>query len=86
MLKFRLIVTIVFVPLLLGCGPSKFEQTVAEGNRKLEERRERDRIKAEIESAAAEKRWQQTLVEMNRKREAEAELSRLQAEYDYELS
>ena len=86
MLKFRLIVTIVFVSLLLGCGPSKLEQTVAEGNRKLEERRERDRIKAEIESAAAEKRWQQTLVEMNRKREAEAELSRLQAEYDYELS
>lgn len=77
MLKFRLIVTIVFVSLLLGCGPSKLEQTVAEGNRKLEERRERDRIKAEIESAAAEKRWQQTLVEMNRKREAEAELSRL---------
>jgi major membrane immunogen (membrane-anchored lipoprotein) len=76
-LKFRLIVTIVFVSLLLGCGPSKLEQTVAEGNRKLEERRERDRIKAEIESAAAEKRWQQTLVEMNRKREAEAELSRL---------
>ena len=86
MLKFRLIVTIVVVSLLFGCGPSKLEQTVAEGKRKLEERQERDRIKAQIESDAAEKRWQQTLVEMKRKQKAEAEQSQRQAEYDHQLS
>ena len=86
MLKFRLIVTMVVVSLLLGCGPSKLEQTVAEGKRKLEEQRELDRIKAQIESDAAEKRWQQTLVEMNRKQKAEAEQAQRQAEYDYQLS
>ena len=86
MLKFRLIVTIVVVSLLFGCGPRKLEQTVAEGKRKLEEREERDRMKAEIESAAAEKRWQQTLTEMQRKQQAETEHSQLQAEYDYKLS
>ena len=86
MLKFRLIVTVVVVSLLFGCGPSKLEQTVAEGKRKLEERQDRDRIKAQIESDAAEKRWQQTLVEMQRKREEDAEQSQRQAEYDYKLS
>ena len=71
---------------LFSCGPSKLEQTVAEGKRKLEERQEQDHIKAQVESEAAERRWQQTLVEMKRKQESEAELARQQAEYDYKLS
>ena len=86
MLKFRLIIALIIVSFLFSCGPSKLEQTVAEGKRKLEERQEQDRIKAQVESDAAERRWQQTLVEMKRKQESEAELARQQAEYDYKLS
>ena len=85
-LKFRLIIALITVSFLFSCGPSKLEQTVAEGKRKLEERQEQDRIKAQVESDAAERRWQQTLVEMKRKQESEAELARQQAEYDYKLS
>ena len=86
MLKFRLIIALIIASFLFSCGPSKLEQTVAEGKRKLEERQEQDRIKAQVESDAAERRWQQTLVEMKRKQESEAELARQQAEYDYKLS
>ena len=69
-----------------NCGPSKLEQTVAEGKRKLEERREQDRMKAQIESEAAEKRYQQALAEIKHQKELEAGLARQQAEYDYKLS
>ena len=82
----RLIVTVVIVSLFFGCGPSELEQTVAEGKRKLEEQQERDRIKAEIKSDVAEKRYQQTLIEIERQRAAAAEQARLQAEYDYKKS
>lgn len=86
MLKFRLIIALIIASFLFGCGQSKIEQTVAEGKRKLEERQKQDRIKAQVESDAAERRWQQTLVEMKRKQELEAELARQQAKYDYKLS
>ena len=86
MLKFRLIVTVVVVSLLFGCGPSKLEQTVAEGKRNLAAQQERDRIEAEIKGDVAEKRYQQTLIELERQRVAAAEQARLQAEYDYKKS
>ena len=86
MLKFQLIIALIIASFLFSCGPSKLEQTVAEGKRKLEERREQDRIKAQIESEAAEKRYQQALAEIKHQKELEAELARQQAEYDYKLA
>ena len=80
MLKFRSIIVLITVSFLFSCGPSKLEQTVVEGKRKLEERQEQDRIKAQVESEAAERRWQQALAEVNANRNR-AELSRQQAHY-----
>ena len=59
MLIFRSIIVLITVSFLFSCGPSKLEQTVAEGKRKLEERQEQDRIKAQADRDAAERRYQQ---------------------------
>ena len=86
MFKLSLIISILVIVSVVGCGPSQLAQTVAEGEQKLKERQERERMELEIKSEAAEKRWQQTLAEIKRKQAADAKQAQLQAEYDYHLS
>ena len=55
MLNLRLIIALIITSFCFSCGPSKLEQTVAEGKRKLEERQEQDRIKAQADRGRSRK-------------------------------